>query len=85
MEGVVISMMAQASLKNRAIDLSLAQIVVQAFINKNDTQPLTVDYIKKITADYFKTTVEALEDSSRKREIVQARQVGHVFVQKIHR
>lgn len=40
---------------------------------------ITIDYIQKIVADYFNMPVESLQLKTRKREIVQARQIAMYF------
>lgn len=40
---------------------------------------ITIDYIQKIVADYFNLPLDALQRKTRKREILQARQIAMYF------
>lgn len=40
---------------------------------------ITIDYIQKIVCEYFNLTIEQLHFKTRKREIVQARQIAMYF------
>ena len=51
-------------------------------INKlvnNTKRELTIDYISKVVSDYFCIPVDSLAVKTRKREIVQARQIAMYF------
>jgi chromosomal replication initiator protein len=50
---------------------------------KNTTREVTIDYIQKIVADYFNISVDHLLSKSRKREVVQARQIAMYFSKKM--
>jgi chromosomal replication initiator protein len=78
LEGVLISLIAQASLNRREIDLELAKQTLQSIVQHIDTE-VGIDYIQKFVSDYFGVTVESLKSKTRKREIVVARQVAMYF------
>lgn len=40
---------------------------------------LTIDYIQKVTSDYFNIPIDSLQLKTRKREILQARQIAMYF------
>ncbi|MGF1638105.1 MAG: chromosomal replication initiator protein DnaA [Cyclobacteriaceae bacterium] len=78
LEGVLISMIANASLVKKDIDLELAKQTLKNIVHDIDTE-VGVDFIQKKIADYFHVSVEELKDKTRKKEIVIARQVAMFF------
>ena len=72
---MLISIIAHATLNNKKIDMKLAQKVVDRITMKKNRE-ITVDFIKKVVCDYYKMDQNTLEERSRRREIVQARQVA---------
>lgn len=78
LEGVLISLIAQASLAQREIDLELAKQTIQNIVQSIESE-VSIDYIQKYIAEYFNVTVESLKAKTRKREIVVARQVAMYF------
>jgi chromosomal replication initiator protein len=81
MEGALISLMAQASLNKKEITLDLARQMIDKFV-KNSTKEISIDYIQKVVCDYFNLPVEVINSKTRKREIVQARQLAMYFSKK---
>ena len=75
LEGVLISLIAHASLNRVDIDLELAKQTLQNIISDIDTE-VDIDYIQKTVAEYFDVNARALKDKIRKKEIVMARQVA---------
>ncbi len=75
MEGVLTSLIAHAAFGHSEINLELAEEVVGIFIKSKKPQ-FTCDMIKQIVVDYFGLQPEDLESKSRKRAIVQARQIA---------
>jgi len=82
LEGAVISLIAQASFNKKEITLSLAKDIVEKFV-KNTKREVSVDYIQKVVSDYFQMDVETLQSKTRKRHIVQARQLAMFFAKKL--
>lgn len=78
LEGAMISLLAQGSLAKKEITMDLAKSIVDKFI-KNSTREISIDYIQKVVCDYFDMPVEMLKSKTRKREIVQARQLSMYF------
>lgn len=74
LEGALISLLAQSSLNKRDIDLELTKKVLRNFI-KSSSKEITIDVIQKMVCDYFDVPYEKLLQKTRKREIVQARQI----------
>ncbi|MFY0606220.1 MAG: chromosomal replication initiator protein DnaA [Cyclobacteriaceae bacterium] len=78
LEGVVISLIAHASLTHREMDLELAKQILKHIVTDIDTE-VGIDYIQKTVSDYFKVEQEDLKAKTRKKEIVIARQVAMYF------
>lgn len=78
MEGALISLLAQATLNRKEITMGLAKSMIEKLV-KNSKKELSIDYIQRIVCDYFNLTPEALQTKTRKREIVQARQIAMFF------
>jgi chromosomal replication initiator protein len=75
MQGVLISMLAHASLCRKDVDVELAKNTIKNFIHEVSNQ-VTIDLIHKTVCEYFKLPNESLMGQSRKREIAQARQIA---------
>jgi len=50
---------------------------------KNTKREVSIDYIQKVVSDYFSMDVETLQSKTRKRHIVQARQLAMYFSKKL--
>lgn len=81
MEGALISILAQSTLNKKAITLDLAKQMIDKFV-KNTTREISIDYIQKVVCDYFNLPLETINSKTRKREIVQARQLAMFFSKK---
>jgi chromosomal replication initiator protein len=75
LEGVLISLIAQASLNKKEIDLELAKQALHSIVQNIEVE-VNADYVQKFVSDFFDVSVELLKAKTRKREIVVARQVG---------
>ena len=82
LEGALISLIAQSSLNKKAITLDLAKQMIDKFV-KNTAREVSIDYIQKIVCDYFDLPLEVLKSKTRKREVVQARQIAMYFSKKM--
>ncbi|MCG9898382.1 MAG: chromosomal replication initiator protein DnaA [Hydrotalea sp.] len=74
LEGALISLLAQSSLNRKEIDLELAKRVLRNFV-KTSSKEITIDAIQKMVCEYFDVSYDKLLHKTRKREIVQARQI----------
>jgi chromosomal replication initiator protein len=74
LEGALISLLAQSSLNKREIDLELAKKVLRNFV-KSSSKEITIDAIQKMVCEYYDVPYDKLLQKTRKREIVQARQI----------
>jgi chromosomal replication initiator protein len=81
LEGAIISLIAQSSFNKAEITLDLAKDVISKFV-KNNRREVSIDYIQKVVSDYFQMDVETLQSKTRKRHIVQARQIAMYFAKK---
>ncbi|MDC0304112.1 chromosomal replication initiator protein DnaA, partial [Flavobacteriales bacterium] len=78
LEGALISLLAQASLNKKSIDLDLAKQMIDKFV-KNTAREISIDYIQKVVSDYFAMPIELMKSKTRKREVVQARQIAMFY------
>jgi chromosomal replication initiator protein len=74
LEGALISLLAQSSLNKKEIDVELAKKVLRNFV-KTSSKEITIDAIQKMVCEYFDVPYDRLLHKTRKREIVQARQI----------
>lgn len=81
LEGAIISLIAQSSFNKKEITVSLAKEIVEKFV-KNTKREVSIEYIQKVVSDYFQMDVSTLQSKTRKRHIVQARQLAMFFAKK---
>lgn len=81
LEGALISILAQSSLNRKEITLELAKQMIDKFV-KNTSREISIDYIQKVVCDYFSLPLDLMNSKTRKREIVQARQLAMYFSKK---
>lgn len=78
LEGVVVSLIAHASLMQVEVNLELAKKVLKNIVKEIDSE-VGIDYIQKTVSDYFHVGQDDLKAKTRKKEIVIARQVAMYF------
>ena len=78
LEGALISLLAQSSLNKKEITIDLAKNMLDKFV-KNTVREVSIDYIQKVVCDYFSIPIETMKSKTRKREIVQCRQLAMYF------
>lgn len=78
MEGVLNSLMFHATLLKKEVDLELAKEVMKNIV-KEIQSDVSVDFIQKTVADFFKIELEQMKGKIKKREIVIPRQVAMYF------
>ena len=78
LEGALISLLAQSSLNRKEITIDLAKNMLDKFV-KNTVREVSIDYIQKVVCDYFDIPIEIMKSKTRKREIVQCRQLAMYF------
>ncbi len=75
LEGIVISIMAHSTVYDKKIDLELAQRIVRKVTN-SESKPVTIDDIINTVCKHFGLENTVIHTKSRKREVVQARQIA---------
>lgn len=80
-EGSLNSIIAQATFNKKEITLDLVEKTLSNLIT-NSKKDITIDYIQKLICDYFKLSLDTLQSKTRKRDIVQARQLAMYFAKK---
>ena len=78
LEGALISLLAQSSLNRKEITIDLAKNMLDKFV-KNTVREVSIDFIQKVICDYFDIPIETMKSKTRKREIVQCRQLAMYF------
>ena len=78
LEGALISLLAQSTLNKKELNLELATSIIDKLV-KNTKRELSIDYIQKVVCDHFSLPIDVLQAKTRKREIVQARQIAMYF------
>jgi chromosomal replication initiator protein len=75
LEGALISLIANATLAHRDITVELAESITEKIVGEQQND-VTIDKVQKVVCDYFNITRDALLSKTRKRQIVQARQIA---------
>ncbi len=78
LEGALTSLLAQSTLNKKAITLDLAKQMIDKFV-KTTAKEVSIDYIQKIVCDFFDLPIDVMKSKTRKREVVQARQIAMYF------
>lgn len=82
LEGALISLIANATLCHEEVTKELAEQVTGNIVGE-DKNELTIDKVQEVVCEYFNITRETLISKSRKRQIVQARQIA-MFMSRNH-
>ncbi|TAJ12614.1 chromosomal replication initiator protein DnaA [Marinilabiliaceae bacterium JC017] len=78
LEGALISLLAQSTLNKKDISFSTARETVDKLVKKTKKE-LTIDFISETICEYFGIEMDILQSKTRKRAIVQARQIAMYF------
>ena len=81
LEGAIVSLLAQATLNKKSITLDLASDMIEKLI-KNPQKDISIDYISRTVCNHLGVSIELMHSTTRKREIVQARQISMFFSKK---
>ncbi|MEO0473310.1 MAG: chromosomal replication initiator protein DnaA [Bacteroidota bacterium] len=84
LEGALISLLAQSSLNRREVDVELAKSMLQNFV-ETVSREITIDAIQEIVGEYLSIGVDDMKAKTRKRAIVQARQIAMYFAKEMTR
>ena len=75
LEGALISLIANATLAHKEITVDLAEHITEKIVGEQQND-ITIDKVQKVVCDYFNITRDTLLSKTRKRQIVQARQIA---------
>jgi chromosomal replication initiator protein len=78
LEGALISLIAQSTLNKKTITLEVAKQITECLISSTKRE-ISIDKIKNTVCSYFGLPIDAIQSKTRKREIVQARQIAMYF------
>lgn len=78
LEGAMISLLAQSTFNKRDLTVDVVHDILGKMVKKQ-TEELTVDKIQQVVCNHFKIPEELLQTKTRKREVVQARQLAMYF------
>ena len=78
LEGALISLLAQSTLNKKEITIDLTREMIDKLV-KNSYHEISIEYIQKVVCDYYSIPLDMIQSKTRKREIVQARQIAMFF------
>ena len=78
LEGALISLLAQSTLNKKEITIELAREMIDKLV-KNSYHEISINYIQKVVCEYYNIPLDMIQSKTRKREIVQARQIAMYF------
>ena len=81
LEGIINSLMAYSIVYNSDINIGLAESIIKRSV-KDNNNPLTVDEIVEQVCEHLNVSPTDVSGKSRKKEIVQARQLSMYLAQK---
>jgi len=81
LEGVIISLLAQSTLTKAEINVELARKVISKSINVAE-KVINVMSIQEAVCGYYNLSIRDIQTKSRKREVVQARQIAMYLARK---
>ncbi len=82
LEGTILTLLAHSTFNREDITIDLAKKVTKQIVNV-DSSELSLEKIRSVVCDYFKITPELIVSKTRKREIVQARQITMYLVRNL--
>ena len=83
LEGIVTSLLAHSILLKREIDMDLAERIVRKAVICCESKPATIETIISKVCEHYNIEESAIHTKTRKREIVQVRQIA-MFLAKKH-
>ena len=75
LEGALISLIANATLAHKEVTVELAEKITEKIVGETQND-ITIDRVQKVVCEYFNITRDTLLSKTRKRQIVQARQIA---------
>ena len=82
MEGIINSLLAQSIIFKRDVDIDLAERIVRKAV-RCESKPITIEDIIAKVCSHYEIEESAIHTKTRKREVVQVRQVA-MFLAKKH-
>ena len=82
LEGIINSLLVYSIQLKREINLELVQRIVRKAVNCTETKPLTIDSIINKVCNYYHIDTSTIHTKTRKREVVQVRQVAMYLAKK---
>ncbi len=81
LDGVIASILAQSMFLGAPIDIELASRIVSDMVTFRE-KTLSISDIQEKVCDYYKLSVNEIQTKSRKRDVVQARQIAMYLARK---
>lgn len=75
LEGIIVSLIATSTFSKKDITIDLAKDLVEKIVNEPQVE-ITIPRIQNMVCNYFNVTIDQFMSKTRKREIVQARQIA---------
>ncbi len=79
LEGAMISLLAQSTFNKKDLTLEVAREILSKMVKRQQPAELTVEKIQTIVCGHFNISAELLQEKTRRREVVQARQLAMYF------
>lgn len=78
LEGVMISLLAQSTFNRRDLTVDVVKDILEKMVKRQRAE-LTVERIQEVVCEHFHMPAKLLQENTRKREVVQARQLVMYF------
>ena len=78
LEGAMISLLAHATFNHKDLSVDVVKDILGKMVKKQKIE-LTVEHIQKVVCTHFNMSPDMLQEKTRKREVVQARQLAMYF------
>lgn len=78
LEGAMISLLAQSTFNRKDLTVEVVKEILGKMV-KRQMAELTVERIREVVCEYFNMPAQLLQEKTRKREVVQARQLAMYF------
>lgn len=82
LEGALVSILAHASFNKAEIDINLAKDILKNIIRQANKK-ISIEQIQETVCEQFNLELELLKSKTRKRQIVQARQISMYFAKQL--
>jgi len=82
LESALISLLALSTLNKEEITVRMAENIINKIVKKSNRE-LSLEFIKDTVCNHFHLKTDSLHSKSRKRDIVQARQIAMYFAKKL--